>query len=336
MDSTPHFSFVVPIYNRPQEVEELLESMVHQREKDFEVVLVEDGSSQPSSHLIPIYKDRLAITYIATPNGGPSMARNIGVTKARGEWIIFLDSDVILPPHFTQRVRESLEHCGEEVDLFGGPDAASTSFTPIQKAINYSMTSFITTGGIRGKKRHVGRYCPRTYNMGCRRSLFDMLKGFDPRLRFGEDMDFCLRAYDRGARVFLFEEAWVYHKRRVDFRKFYKQVYNSGIARINLSLRHRGSLHWVHLLPSIATLLFVLILFLSFLYPYLLLSLLFVAIVIFVDALFATHSLGVSLLAIIASFIQITGYGSGLLVAFWQRIVCRKKEFTAFEKTFYN
>lgn len=336
VEGTPRFSFIVPVYNRPQEVKELLESMVQQRTGDFEVVLVEDGSSVPCSPLLPYFKRLLPITYVQIPNGGPSRARNKGVEQSRGEWLIFLDSDIILPQNYVKDMTLSLEQDKTGVGLWGGPDAASDSFTLIQKAINYSMTSFLTTGGIRGKKHHVGRYCPRTYNMGCRRSLFDQLGGFDVKLRFGEDMDFCLRAYEEGAKVALFDKAWVYHKRRVDFRKFYKQVYNSGIARINLTLRHQGSLHWVHLLPSFCTLFLGLILIGCLWFPYLLFLPLLVAIAVFSDALHKTKHWKVSMLAIVATLIQITGYGSGLLVAFWRRIVWKKKEFTAFEETFYD
>lgn len=336
----PRFSFIIPVYNRPQEVKELLDSMLKQPlDETFEIILIEDGSTKPCDYLLAPYCDKLSITYEVIPNGGPSNARNKGVEKAKGEWLIFLDSDVILPKGYLQSLQRNLEKAKEEamvIDFFGGPDAADDSFTPIQKAINYSMTSLLTTGGIRGKKKHAGKYCPRTYNLGCRRELFDKIRGFDPSLRFGEDMDFCLRAYKAGAVVALFEEVWVYHKRRVDFRKFAKQVYNSGIARITLSLRHPNSLHWIHLLPTVSTILFILILFLSLLVPQLLFLLLAVALLVFVDAFRQTKNWKVSLLSEFATFIQITGYGCGMLIAFWKRVILCKEEFTAFEKTFYN
>ncbi len=333
---TPLFiSFVVPVYNRPQEVEELLESLVVQSEKNFEIIIVEDGSSLPCDGVIKPYQQQLSITYKAIPNGGPSNARNVGVQSAKGAYLIFLDSDVVLPRHYMAIVNRALLN-NPSIDLFGGPDTAHEDFTPIQKAINYSMTSVITTGGIRGKKVHAGRYCPRTFNMGCRTTLFEQLRGFDVTMRFGEDIDFCLRAYGANAKVYLLEEAWVYHKRRVDFKKFYKQVFNSGIARIHLEKRHPHSMELVHTLPAMATTLFVLLVVFSCFYPILLVVLALFACIVFTDALHSTKNLKVALLSLVATFIQITGYGSGFLVALWRCYILRGKEFSAFEKTFYN
>lgn len=140
------YSFVIPVYNRPDEVRELLESLTHQELFDFEIVIIEDGSSVSSEAVVESYRGSFpALRYIAVPNGGPSRARNLGAREASGEYLIILDSDVVLPPGYLTAVDDYLEK--HPVDAFGGPDAASDDFTTVQKAINYAMTSPLTTGG---------------------------------------------------------------------------------------------------------------------------------------------------------------------------------------------
>lgn len=339
MNSRSLISFVVPVYNRPHEVRELLESFLLQKDSHYEIIIVEDGSQVPASTEVMSFREQLPICYVTTENGGPSHARNIGVRHAHGTILVFLDSDTVLPSEYIPNIRKALAETDEgnsRVDLFGGPDAAHENFSIIQKAINYSMTSTLTTGGIRGKKKHLGRYCPRSFNMGCSKELFEKIGGFDTTMRFGEDMDFCLKAYEAGAQVKLFEKAWVYHKRRIDFKKFYKQVYNSGIARINLAKRHPGSLQIVHLLPAVATLMLFIIVIAAFFYPSLLYIPALIALLIFVDAFRTTKSLKVSLPAVMATFIQISGYGLGFWTAFFQRYIRRKGEFSAFHRNFYQ
>ena len=240
----PSISLIIPVFNRPNEVEELLESLTRQTARGFEVVIVEDGSTIASDEVADRYRDRLAIRYIRIPNGGPGNARNVGARESKGEYLIVLDSDCVLPPGYIQAVRDGIARTG--ADAFGGPDKASDDFTDVQKAINYAMTSFFTTGGIRGGKKKMDKFYPRSFNMGIRAEVFRALGGFS-RMRFGEDIDFSIRLFKGGYKVCLFPSAWVYHKRRTDWRKFYRQVYNFGIARINLYKKYPDSLKVVAL-----------------------------------------------------------------------------------------
>jgi len=220
------------------------------------------------------------------------------------------------------------------VDAFGGPDAASDDFTTVQKAINYAMTSPLTTGGIRGGSADgMEKFKPRSFNLGCRRSVYLQLGGFNEAMRFGEDIDFSLRLIEGGHSTALIQEAFVYHKRRVDFRKFFKQVHNSGIARIHLETRHPGSTRLVHLLPALFTIASVIALFLCVGR----LGLLALAVIFFIDAYHrAGRSVEVALLAVPACFIQLWGYGSGFLRAWWGKYILRSKEFIAFKDNFYE
>ena len=219
------YSIIVPVFNRPDEVDELLESLLSQEEKDFEVVIVEDGSKIPCKEVCDKYADRLDLHYYYKENSGPGQSRNYGAERAKGEYLLILDSDVVLPKGYIRAVSEELER--EPADAFGGPDCAHDSFTDTQKAISYSMTSFFTTGGIRGGKKKLDKFYPRSFNMGIRRDVYQELGGFS-KMRFGEDIDFSIRIFKAGKRCRLFPEAWVWHKRRTDFRKFWKQVYISA------------------------------------------------------------------------------------------------------------
>ena len=326
------YSFIIPVYNRPDELRELLESIALQQLNDYEVIVIEDGSSLTSEAVIHDFTSIIdSLHYYQVPNGGPSRARNIGVGYATGDYIIILDSDVVLPTGYLQAVDTALR--GQIIDAFGGPDAASDDFTPIQKAINYAMTSPLTTGGIRGGSASaMEQFKPRSFNLGCRRELYLHLGGFDESLRFGEDIDFSLRLIKAGAKTALIPEAFVYHKRRVDFRRFFKQVHNSGIARIHLETRHPGSTHLVHLLPALFTIFSVLALCSGVGIGLLIL----LGLVFFVDAYLRTRDGEVALLAVPACFIQLWGYGSGFLRAWWRKYVMRGKEFTAFHDNFYD
>lgn len=244
------YSIIVPVYNRPDEVDELLESLALQTLKDFEVIIVEDGSIRPCKDVCEKYANILDLHYYIKENSGPGQRRNYGAERSNGEWLIILDSDVVLPEGYLQAVDNSIQ--GQQA-AWGGPDAAHPSFTPVQKAISYSMTSFFTTGGIRGGKAKLDKFYPRSFNMGIRRDVYLQLEGFS-KMRFGEDIDFSYRIVEAGYSPRLFPEAWVWHKRRTDFRKFFRQVYNSGIARINLEKRHPGTMKLVHLLPTVFTL----------------------------------------------------------------------------------
>ncbi len=327
------YSLIIPVYNRPDEVDELLESLTTQTFTDFEVIVVEDGSARPCRDVVEKYTGRMAVRYFMKPNSGPGQTRNYGAERAEGEFLIVLDSDCILPPGYLQAVEDELQR--EPADAFGGPDHAHESFTNVQKAINYAMTSFFTTGGIRGGKKKMDKFYPRSFNMGIRRDVYKALGGFS-KMRFGEDIDFSIRIFKNGYRCRLFPGAWVWHKRRTDMKKFFKQVHNFGIARINLYKKYPESLKLVHLLPAVFTLGVAFLLLVS---PFCIWSLSLIAlfaVIIFLDSSVQNRSLAIGALSVGAAFIQLIGYGSGFLRAWWQRCVLGKDEFSAFQKNFYK
>ena len=348
------YSIIVPVYNRPDEVDELLQSLCTQQEKDFEVIIVEDGSQTPCEDVCRKYADRLDLKYFMKPNSGPGQSRNYGAERAQGQWLIVLDSDVVLPDGYLVAVDERLRLSSltSEIAAWGGPDAAHPDFTPVQKAISYAMTSFFTTGGIRGGKgKKMDKFYPRSYNMGIRRDVYRELGGFS-KMRFGEDIDFSYRIVEAGYQTALLPEAWVWHKRRTDLRKFFRQVYNSGIARINLEKRHPGTMKLVHLLPTVFTLGVIALVLISAagrllmyyvdndewrwlcLTPWL--PILLYSGIIFVDSSLKNKSLRVGLLSVPAAFTQLMGYGLGFIESWWKRCVLGKDEFQAFEKNFYK
>ena len=357
------YSIIVPVFNRPDEVDELLESLCHQEVKDFEVIIVEDGSKKPCKDVCDKYAGILDLHYYYKDNSGPGQSRNYGAERAKGEWLIVLDSDVVLPPDYMAAVNSAIlpspvtRHPSPSFAAFGGPDASHPSFTPIQKAISYSMTSFFTTGGIRGGKgKKLDKFFPRSYNMGIRREVYQELGGFT-KMRFGEDIDFSYRIVEAGYQTALIPEAWVWHKRRTDFRKFFRQVYNSGIARINLEKRHPGTLKLVHLLPTVFTLGVITLLlatlisillspftlhpspFTFHLSPFTFLCISPIILysgIIFIDSSLKNKSMWVGLLSIPAAFVQLMGYGFGFIESWWKRCVLKQDEFTAFEKNFYK
>jgi glycosyltransferase involved in cell wall biosynthesis len=353
------YSIIVPVYNRPDEVDELLQSLCTQTVKDFEVIIVEDGSKKPCKDVCDKYAGILDLHYYYKDNSGPGQSRNYGAERAQGEWLIVLDSDVVLPDGYLKAIEDGIiKHPSSTtqhpISAFGGPDASHPSFTPVQKAISYSMTSFFTTGGIRGGKgKTLDKFFPRSYNMGIRREVYLQLGGFS-KMRFGEDIDFSYRIIEAGYKTALIPEAWVWHKRRTDFHKFFRQVYNCGIARINLMKRHPGTLKLVHLLPTVFTVgvltLFVcsiiasVIAFLTYqsnlfvaYIPLLLLTpIILYSAIICIDSTIQNRSLQVGLLSIPAAFTQLMGYGLGFIESWWKRCVLKQDEFTAFEKNFYN
>lgn len=326
-------SLIIPVYNRPQEIEELLESLAHQTHTSFEVIVVEDGSSIPCQSVIKQYEKALSLSYYSKPNSGPGESRNYGAARAKGDYFIVLDSDCIIPPNYLMEVVKELNR--EYCDAFGGPDRAHDSFTPMQKAINYSMTSFFTTGGIRGGKKKLDKFYPRSFNMGISKIAFNKLNGFS-KMRFGEDIDFSIRLFEAGYKVRLFPEAWVFHKRRVDLRKFYRQVFNSGIARINLFKKYPDSLKIVHLLPAAFTIGMIVCAICGIFVTLCLLPILLYSLMIILDSSLKNRNLKVGILSVPASFVQLFGYGFGFLKAVWQRIIWGKNEFNAFEKNFYK
>ena len=342
------YSIIVPVYNRPDEVDELLQSLCDQKAKDFEVLIVEDGSQRDCKAIVEKYHDRLDVKYFMKENSGPGQSRNYGAERANGEYVIILDSDVVLPQGYLQAVDNSLT---SEIVAFGGSDAAHPSFTPVQKAISYSMTSFFTTGGIRGGKAKLDKFYPRSFNMGIRRDVYLQLGGFT-KMRFGEDIDFSYRIVEAGYRPRLFPDAWVWHKRRTDFRKFFRQVYNSGIARINLEKRHPGTMKLVHLLPTVFTVGVIALILISAVGRALMhyvdrdqfywmcfapwIPIIFYSLLICIDSAIKNRSLRVGILSVPAAFVQLMGYGLGFIESWWKRCVLKQDEFQAFEKTFYK
>lgn len=329
----PLFSIIIPVYNRPEELQELLESIDKQDFRDFEVVVVEDGSLKKSAQLLQTYADKFSTHYLYQENKGPGLARNNGAGCASGRWLLFLDSDCLLPDNYLRLVAE--EVASEDFDCFGGPDKAHPSFNTIQKAIGYAMSSILTTGGIRGGREKLDVFYPRSYNLAVRNSVFHSLGGFS-NMRFGEDLDFSMRLLEKGYSTRLIKPAFVYHKRRNNFRSFFKQIYNSGIARINLDIRHPGTLKPVHWLPALFVLGHLALLILAFGNPAWLLLLLVVPLTVFIHARYETGNGKTALWAVPAALTQTFAYGLGFLEAFIARKIMRRKEFRAFSKNFYK
>lgn len=317
--SRPRFSIIVPVYNRRDEIEDLCRSLEAQSCKNFELIVVEDGSSDPCGDIIESYAKRgLNAKYFFKENEGRSIARNHGMERAEGDYLIFFDSDCVIPPAYFETLAAELDK--KPVDCFGGPDAAHDSFSDTQKAINYTMTSFLTTGGIRGGKVQLEKFVPRTFNMGFSRKVYDKVGGF--REMFSEDIDMSTRIRQAGFSIGLIRPAYVWHKRRVDFKKFCRQVYVFGMSRITLKLLYPDSLKAVHALPALFVLGCVaLILMGIFLSPWWLLPLGIYFSALWLCALVATKSLKIATLAIPSAVIQLFGYGCGFIKAFILKIV---------------
>ena len=313
-----NYSIIIPVYNRPQELEELLESLVQQSFKDFEVIVVEDGSEITSSVVVQNYSEKLTIQYLYKENTGPGLTRNYGVENANFDYFVFLDSDTVLPKNYLEEVDTA--NLKRNVDAFGGPDRAHKSFTKIQKAINYSMTSFLLTGGIRGGSYRLDKYYPRSFNMGFTRKVFKQTGGFS-NMRYGEDIDLSIRIVNKGFKTALFENAFVFHKRRTNLLKFFWQVFNSGKARISLQKTHPGSLKSVHAFPLLAILLTIVLIVLAIEKSIIFLAPVFIIFVLILfDAAIKNRNLLVGLLSILTSAVQIAGYGLGFFVATLRRI----------------
>ena len=316
------FSLIVPIYNRPDEARELLESLANQTFSDFELVLIEDGSTKPCEDVVEKYRSVININYIKKENSGRSDTRNLGMKNASGDYFVFFDSDCIIPPDYLEIVKKSL--LADYADCYGGPDREHPSFNTMQKAVNYAMTSFWTTGGIRGGKVNMEKFKPRTFNMGFSRAVYEKVGDFKDM--YGEDIDLSIRIEEAGFKTKLYHDAFVYHKRRIDLKRFYKQVNIFGNARINNHILHPGSMKLVHTLPSLFVIgglvIIILSIFISPLFlffPTLYLSLLFF------DSLIKTKSLSIACLSIITSLIQIVGYGFGFINSFFRKIILRRE-----------
>lgn len=304
-------SLVIPVYNRPDEIVELLESISQQGDTDFEVIVVEDGSTRTCKEEIAPFADKFKLQYFFKENSGPGPSRNYGVQHASGDYVIVLDSDCILPADYMRVVRQHLDN--EQIDAFGGPDKAHASFTTLQKAINYSMTSFLTTGGIRGGMKNVNKFHPRSFNMGVRTEVWNKLGGFS-QMRYGEDIDFSIRLKEAGYKVVLMPDAWVWHKRRNTLKSFFNQVFHFGQARICLYRLHPDTLKLVHLFPSAFVVGVVLLLVAApFTYALSLIPIVLLALLLFLDSLRLNKSFKVAALSIVTAFTQQFGYGLGFL-----------------------
>jgi glycosyltransferase involved in cell wall biosynthesis len=309
---SPKYSVIIPVYNRPQEVKELLESLTHQTHKNFEVILVEDGSSISSKEVYEQYADKLSIQYFFKPNSGPGPSRNFGFEKARGEYFVVFDSDCVLPAHYFEAVDKFL--ITHPVDAWGGPDRGREDFTLLQQAMGFTMASLWTTGGIRGGKKN--NFQPRSFNMGLSRKVFEQTNGFAFD-RFAEDIELSIRIRKLGFKASLIPDAFVYHMRRTTFKQFFSQVSNFGKGRILVGRKHKGEVKLTHWFPSLFLIGLVLLPFLFLLSPMLFYiastGYFFYFLLIAIDALLTTHSLAVALLSVPSALIQLVGYGYGFL-----------------------
>ena len=315
------YSVIIPVYNRPDEIADLLESLATQTARNFEVIIVEDGSTKPCREVVRRYDGKVDVKYFFKDNEGRSIARNYGMERATGSYFIFFDSDCVIPADYFEKLNRFAAE--RPLDCFGGPDAADSSFTPTQKAINHAMTSFLTTGGIRGGKISLEKFTPRTFNMGFSRKVYETTGGF--REMFSEDIDMSTRISLDGFSIGLYPDLPVYHKRRVDFRKFLRQVYVFGMSRITLQLLYPGSLKAVHMLPALFVIGVAAMLAMAIaVSAWWLLPLGVYLLAIFISALWSTRSVRISLLAVPASLIQLGGYGCGFIKAYIGKIVLGK------------
>lgn len=329
------YSFVIPVYNRPREIRELLDSFIRLDTRDigFEILIIEDGSDQQCEGIVQHYMERLPLSYYYKENSGPGDSRNFGMARAKGNYFIILDSDVLLPETYLQSIEAFLRT--HMVDCFGGADRAHESFSPLQKAITFSMTSFLTTGGIRGKKRSMEKFKPRSFNMGLSKKAFQTLGGFS-KMAVGEDLDVSVRLSRYGFQTAFIENAFVYHKRRISWRSFHQQVYKFGKGRPILDHRYDQfslfsifpTLFCIGLLASLILLLFGIKFFLSLYILYFLL--------IFVQSSMEYKSVRIGGLAIWSTIVQFYSYGLGYWQAFYRIKILGRKPEEAFPNLFFK
>ncbi|WP_396172004.1 glycosyltransferase [Flavobacterium sp.] len=329
------FSLIIPVYNRPDEINELLESLTAQDfGQPFEVVVVEDGSTISCEHLVETFKDKLTIAYFFKTNSGPGDSRNFGMKQANGDYFLIFDSDCIIPKNYLTAVSKALEK--EFVDCFGGPDQALDSFSDIQKAINFAMTSFLTTGGIRGGSEKLNRFQPRSFNMGISKKAFKASNGFGT-IHPGEDPDLSIRLWNLGFQTKLIPEAYVYHKRRIDWTKFYTQVNKFGKARPILNSWYPEHAKLTFFLPTLFILgVDVAIIALLFGVYFPIVFYLDYFIVLFFTSLFSNKSLKIASLTIVAVCIQFYGYGIGFLKSFVLIQLLKKDPTVVFPELFFK
>ena len=322
----PRFSIIVPVYNRPDEVRELLDSVDQQEFRDFEVLVVEDGSSIRCIDVVEAYKNKFKTRYFYKDNSGPGDTRNYGMKQAEGAWLLIFDSDAILPKHYLSFLDEYIQT--HEIDAFGGPDKAHPDFNELQKAISHTMTSLFTTGGIRGRKKALEKFNPRSFNMGLKKEVFEATGGY-PNIMLAEDTDLAIRMHKAGYKVVLIPECFVYHKRRVSFKKFFRQVKNFGYGRILLTQKYPDTFRPFFLFPT-AFFIFLILSMLStliFWKWWLLAPLLFYLLLIFSEALIVEKNLKVATLSIWAAICQLCGYGFGFLKGFWEVVIMKDSKY---------
>jgi len=318
------FSIIIPLYNRPQEIKELLETLTRQTYKQFEVLVIEDGSKDDAAEIIKSFQDKLDLKYFVKKNEGQGFTRNYGFERAKGDYFVIFDSDCLIPEDYFQIVNDSL--AANWLDAYGGPDASHPSFTAVQKAISYSMTSPFTTGGIRGNKKGIGQFHPRSFNMGVSRQVWEKAGGFIIT-RSGEDIEYSIRIHSLGFKIGLIPDAKVYHKRRTNFLQFYKQIHFFGRARINVYKFFPSELKLVHFFPAVFTLclLFTLVAnVFSWKIAWLCnIVLAIIILLIFFHSLVKNKSVKIAFLSLIAAFIQLTAYGLGFMQDFWKRVILK-------------
>jgi glycosyltransferase involved in cell wall biosynthesis len=319
------FSIIIPLYNRPQEIDELLYTLTRQSYTQFEVLVIEDGSVNDAKTIVNKYAHQLDIQYYFKENEGQGFTRNYGFARAKGDYFVVFDSDCLIPEDYLEVVKNYLlEH---DLDAYGGPDAAHNTFTPVQKAISYAMTSPFTTGGIRGNKKHIGQFHPRSFNMGVSREVWEKVGGFI-LTRLGEDIEYSIRIHEHGFKIGLIPAAKVYHKRRTSFSQFYKQLHFFGRARINIYKHFPSELKPVHFFPAVFTIGLLFTLLLHLIYAPLAYicdaGVLIYFLMIFIHSWIVNKSLKVAFLSIIASFIQLFAYGLGFIQDFFKRIVLKQ------------
>ncbi|MGB4776203.1 MAG: glycosyltransferase [Daejeonella sp.] len=319
------FSIIIPLYNRPQEIDELLHTLTQQTYTKFEVLVIEDGSKIDARQIVESYREKLAISYYFKENEGQGFARNYGFERAKGDYFIVFDSDCLIPEGYLEIVNNYLSD--HKLDAYGGPDGAHESFTPIQKAISYSMTSPFTTGGIRGNKEHVGQFHPRSFNMGISRQVWEDSKGFI-LTRLGEDIEFSIRIKTMGFAIGLIPNAIVFHKRRTNFKQFYKQLHFFGRARINIYKHFPKELKAVHFFPALFTVFLaitiLLNLFNSTLSKFCNSLIALYILLLFFHSWIKNRSIKVAFLSVIAAFVQLSAYGMGFIQDFWKRIILNR------------
>lgn len=328
-------SIVVAIFNRKDELFELLNSLIAQTDKDFEIIIVDDGSFVDLLPTVETFKEMLNIQYFKKPNSGPGLSRNYGANRAKNDWLVFVDSDVIVEKDYIENIKKNLEKT--DCAAFGGADKAHKGFNLLQKAISYSMTSVFTTGGIRGSKKAVTRFQPRSFNMGVNKEIFLKIGGFS-EMRIGEDPDLSMTIWENGYQTAFFDDIGVYHKRRTDLGKFSKQVYQFGCARPILNQRHPDYVKPTFWFPTLFLLGYVAGILEYFLLQkgFVLACYGFYTLVIFLHALYLTKNIAIAAQAIITTYIQMFSYGYGFLESWVKLNVLKMKPEDAFPKHFHQ